>query len=255
MKQRTLLILSIFFLAAFMMIAWTEDVQSASTPDGFDKYLVYMAAGVYDPADPDFVPPSGDFFQREIMGRTDEEIEEDKDNAIAFFAERFGIDVEDPASGVMFISFMLDPRNEYRAYTISRAGVPPSGYVVRDGGYMVSVMNPAGIDLGGEFAGTHVPMGSIVVFGDYNIKRGKQKHGHRHGHGKNKNIIIHYQSLLPILPPNDLGVMPFICEITSEWGTGRAQGISASITLGDGRTHANIRNVLTFPGLGEVPEG
>ncbi len=244
MKQRTFSKLSIFVLGAFIMIASAKDVQSATAPDGFDKYLVYMAAGVYNPSDPDFVPPTGDFFHREIMGRSDEEIEEERDKAIAFFADRFGIDVDDP--GVMFISFMLDPRNEYRAYTISGVGVPKSGYIIRDGGYMVSVVDPAGIDLGGDFTGTNAPIGTFFVYGDYNIKRG-QNHN---------NIIIHYQSLFPVNPPNEHGIGSLICEtIHEDWGTGRAQGVFENVPpLDDGRIHANFRTVLTFSGLGAVPE-
>jgi len=53
-------------------------------PAGFDGFLVYMANGVYDPGQPNPQPGvenceglfcDGGYFQREIMGRSDYEIE------------------------------------------------------------------------------------------------------------------------------------------------------------------------------------
>lgn len=206
------------------------------TPAGFDAFLVYMANGIYDPNDAGYTAPDGDYFQRDIMGRTDEEIEQDRANAIAFFKERFGIDVVDNEN-VMFTSFTFDPRNEYRAYVIAGRDVPPEGWVVRDGGWSVAVINPDGLTLGGEYEGVQVPQGSMMVFGDYNIDVPGED-----------PIIIHYQSGGPIIP-SDQGIQ-FHCELISEdFGHGLAQGISAGSVQDDGLFHANVRNVLTFPGL------
>lgn len=222
--------------------------RGAPTPDGFDKYLVYMAAGQYDPADPTYDAPDGMVFQREIMGRSDAEIAQNRQEAIDFFSERFGIDADSDA-GVMFGPFMFDPRNEYRAYTISGESVPSAGWVIRDGGWAMSVTDPAGLTLGGEFTGQHVPQGTMMVFGDYNIARlGPGNSGGNAAHAE--PLIIHYQSGEPIIPTAS-GAIMFRCELISdEFGHGLAQGISAPQTLPDGTIQANVRNVLTFPGLG-----
>jgi hypothetical protein len=212
--------------------------QEDEIADEFDQVLVYMAAGIYDPDDADYEAPDGDFWHREIMGRTETEIEEDRAAAIDFFIERFGIDPVDN-DDVMFQSFMVDPRNEYRAYVVEGHDVPAEGWVVRDGGWSVAVTNPDGLALGGEFEGVQVPQGSMMVFGDYNIDT-----------VDGEPIIIHYQSGEPIVS-QDAGWIAFRCEIFHEdFGTGLAQGISASSVQEDGMMHANIRNVLTFPGLG-----
>jgi hypothetical protein len=240
-------------LAAFLLTAAGPANPGSPTPDGFDKFLVYMAAGVYDPDEPNPLTP--EVFQREIMGRSDEEIAQDRAAAIAFFNERFGLNLTDPGglftsftvNGVRFASGTFDPRNEYRAYVVSEERVPSSGWVVRDGGWSASVVDPEGITLGGEFAGVHVPQGTAFAFGDYNILRTLPS-------GKEiEPILIHYESGGPIIPNADkAGGFMFRCDLISEeFGHGLAQGIVAGVTLPDGSFQQNVRNVLTFPGLGE----
>jgi hypothetical protein len=54
------------------------------------------------------------------------------------------------------------------------------------------------------------------------------------------------------------GSVYFRCVLRSDsfedFGGGLAQGISAPKTLPDGRRVANVRNILTFPGLGFAAE-
>ena len=234
------LVLAVLLLAG-ASAASAQGVADQRPPAGFDTMLVYLGTGVYDPDDPDYDAPDADFWHREIMGRSDADIAQNRAEALAFFEERFGLDPEQQ-DGLMFVDFMLDPRNEYRAYVSSEAAIPAEGWVVRDGGWMLTVTAPEGVELGGEFAGTHVPEGAFFVFGEYNIDV-----------PGDDPIIIHYRSGSAIVPTDD-GMM-FRCDLThDERGEGLAQGISAPQTLEDGRTHANIRNVLTFPGLGD-PEG
>jgi hypothetical protein len=89
-----------------------------------------------------------------------------------------------------------------------------------------------------------------VVFGDYNIA----DVGPGRGNGKDTNvrppILIHYESTDPIVPNPYLSGIFFQCRlISAEFGTGLAQGISIP-HMKNGKTVANIRNILTFPGLG-----
>lgn len=232
-----LVTLALFTLAA-ASAGWAQGLDAQQPPDGFGVTIVYMGTGVYDADDAGYEAPDGDVFHREIMGRSDAEIAQDRADAVAFFETRFGLN-PDEDEGLMMTDFMLDPRNEYRAYLSSETPIPSEGWVIRDGGWNLSVTDPDGRTLGGEFEGTHVPMGAMFVYGDYNIDV-----------PGDDPIVIHYQSGSPIVMGMD-GMM-FRCEIShSEWGTGLAQGISAPAMLDDGRTHANIRNVLTFPGLGD----
>jgi hypothetical protein len=232
-----------------LAFAQEEPVGVQPTPDGFDKYLVYMAAGVFDP---EAEGPGPEIWHREIMQRSDEEIAENQAQAEAFFMERFGLDFSEVEAvdgvkeieGVTLRDFMLDPNREYRAYTISDEAVPSEGWVVRDGGWMVNFENE--ITLQGNWGGpdgTVVPAGSFVVFGEYNIDV-----------PGGEPIIIHYESGSPISPTEE-GTMMFICDLSHpEWGEGLAQGIVNTEELEDGRSHESIRNILTFPGRGRLGE-
>jgi hypothetical protein len=235
-RRKRFTVLGVVILLALTAVAaaWPH----APTPDPFGKYLVYSAAGVYDPDIPATqalpeVAEYGDlatWFHEGVMGRNQEELEAEEAAADAYFEETFG----DLYTGDL-IAFGVDPRNEYRAYYVSGMRVPSEGWVVRDGGFSTVLMDD------GSFAG-------IAVYGDYNIKVTKQGKG-----GPQPDpIVIHYQSAEPIVPNAD-GSLMFLCELSSEsfddFGGGLAQGISASRTV-DGYTVANIRNVLTFPGLG-----
>ena len=241
-----LLVLALVTLL-FTYASAQEESAVQPTPESFDKYLVYMANGVFDP---DAEGPDGDFWQREIMGRSDAEIAENQAQAEQFFMERFGLDFSQAQlqegskeiEGATMMSFMLNPNREYRAYTISNEAVPSEGWVVRDGGWRVDFSSDVTVygNWGGT-EGTLVPAGSFVVFGDYNIEV-----------PDGENIVIHYESGSPITPNED-GTMMFICDLSHpEWGEGLAQGVVNPGMTEDGRAHANIRNVLTFPGYGRT---
>jgi hypothetical protein len=223
--------MSVLALAASLIIALALPVAAASpgppAPTPFGKYLVYTAAGVYDASVPPAEGDLADWFHREIMGRDDAELAAERSRADDYFAEAFG---ELYTRGSL-TAFGVDPRNEYRAYIISGERVPPEGWVVRDGGFIATLSD-----------------GGDVVFGDYNIKRTKPGKG-----SQPEPLLIHYESTDPIYPQAD-GSLLFRCRLTSDafddFGGGLAQGISDPQVLPEGRTVANIRNILTFPGLG-----
>ena len=65
----------------------------------------------------------------------------------------------------------FDPRNNYRAYTISGMEVPSPGFLVRDGGWNLTI-GPYSEVLHGTYggaAGKLMPAGAAMVFGNYNI--------------------------------------------------------------------------------------
>ncbi|HEY3078727.1 MAG TPA: hypothetical protein VGM69_02355 [Chloroflexota bacterium] len=220
-------------------------------PAGFDRYLVYMANGVFDPATtPDLLP--GDIFQKEVMRRSPKQIAQQEALARRFFEQRFGLNLTDGT--VSFGSFTFNPANNYRAYTIAGEAVPSEGWVVRDGGFMATVVAEGGVALGGQFAGVHVPNGASVVFGDYNILVGEPDG--RAKPGRQREIVLHYRSGDPLIT-DQFGVLAFRCGLVnaetdlgvteSSWA-GMAQGlVRPRQQLPDGTVKVSIRNVLTFP--------
>lgn len=238
-----------------------------TTPhSGFQKHLAYVASG-YDncPGGNDSCvvvdgnvvdafgePVVGEYFERETMGRSLTELEAHRDAAIAFFVNRFGNDIMTLEAGVnneddvwrwveeSITGFTLDPRTGYRAIAISRYVVPTEGYMVRDGGWLIT------------------PGGKTAVFGEYSILR--ERRTVNAFAQTRRDLILHYQSQNLINPnPNPEGPTAFDCELwLGDYDEeepelrGFAQGMFSA------RPVPNIRNILTlndpdradYPGLG-----
>jgi len=225
---------------------------STATPAGFKQMLLYMGTGIYDPNEQEPRPGvtgctglfcDGDYFQKEIMNRTVDEIAQIKNDAKVFFFERFGIDVDDPANTgrVQMEMFTVNPDFEYRVQMASEMKVSSDGWMIRDGGFRLDILDPEGYELGGESQGSFAPAGSAMFFGNYNIlatnKRGNPK----------KEIIISYKSKFPAFSLEN-GSFIFICDMfNEEWGDGLGMGNIRFIPLDDGRIRGNGRNVLSFP--------
>lgn len=239
-------------LAACRLASPAVAAPPTATPTPFDEYLVLMQTGVFDFNAPHPTLPGcfqtfcdGQFFHEVIMGRSPAEILTEEEAARDFFRSRFGADVDDPANaGRLFMtSFMMDPRVLYRVYTWGGRNAPPQGWEVRDGGIFVTVTDPAGFLLGGDFAGLHVPVGTLLFFGNYNFLV-------THPNGKpREELVLRYRSVAPVVPNPD-GLM-IQCELEHpDWGLGLAQVFYTTVPRNDGRTRVNLRNVMTFPGLG-----
>ena len=223
----------------------TGDRQSvAAIPDGFDQYLVYMAQprAVDEPTAVNY--ETFKEFQAEVYGRDDAAIAEFRDEAIDFYAERFGLNfsaaaVETDGSqqidGATLVPSFVAPESEYRAYTIGGMRVPAEGHVVRDSSF--NVMLQPGVTLHGTYGGATgkvAAQGGLLAFGDYNILVPGPGNS-----GNDDEIQIRFRSTGPIVPNAD-GVMTFVCDLSNElWGDGQARGIVTP----DGE----IRNVLAFP--------
>lgn len=216
---------------------WCFDGQAL--PEGFNKYIVYMADAelTFEEAN---APGDFDFWETEIMGRDEAESAEYYQKAVDFFYDKYGVDVE-TSTDVMFNPFYV-PQIDYRAYTMSGRDIPSEGWFVQDGGYMMTITNPNGLALGGEFAGVVATPGAFMVYGDYAIEGTKKKKP-----WKDKTFFIHYESDDVIFPLAD-GSLHFRCVLEHpKWGEGRAQGISAPRPdLNTGMIKMNVRNVLSF---------
>ena len=213
----------------------------APTPTGYDKYITLMANGVYKSVDGSILVDGlfegdGLKFQKYVMGRNNAEIEAWKQRALDFFMERFGVDPIDNED-FYFTGYQIDPKLDYRAFTISDESVPSSGWEVFDGGYVALVTNPDGITLGGEYEGVHVPSGAQLVFGEYKIVSDDYW---------KKPIYLRYQSVQPVIG----GLIR--CEFFSpKYGRGLGGGVNDSRVDEDGVVHGQVNVVVTFSAHGK----
>lgn len=236
---------TIFSLGATGAEAGGERQSVAAVPDGFQQYLTYTAQPreVDEPTEVDY--DTFREFQAEVYGRDEAALADYRQEAIAFYAERFGLDfseapvTEDGSQsidGATLVPSFVAPETEYRAYTIGSERVPSEGYVVRDSGF--NVMLTEGVTLHGEYggsAGRQAPA-SLLAFGEYNILVPGPGDS-----GNDREIVIAFRSTGPIFANAD-GTMVFVCDIESEqWGSGQARGVVTA--------NGEIRNVLTFPAV------
>ncbi len=193
-----------FALMSASVLTNAKGKHLTPVPEGFDQLLVFMGTGIVDPNNLEPFPGvtcaglfcDGDFFNKEIMNRSEEEFAEITVQGKAFFLNRFGIDVDDPAvqERITFTYITLNPDIEYREYIASGTRSAAEGWLVRDGAFTLTVTDPNGLELGGEFAGTSVPAGTNFYFGNYNILE-----TNRAGR-PTKETIIFFQSAEPALP-------------------------------------------------------
>lgn len=234
------------------------DFSRSVAPTGYDGALVYMANGIFDPADPDYVPPTMEDFHRGIMGRDSAAIAERDQEAEDFFDETFGMDFScGPVScdGQYFLSsMMLDPRWNYRAYYIGggemrRYFTSSNGHIVHDGVYISACINPSGCTVGGTYGGpggTNINAGDAVFFGEY-LVQGNGGEISDFDRNDVRNIHITYGSAEPVGGLTEPG-FTFNCRLFSDdFGEGIALGRGDAFALPDGRVQQNIRNMLTFP--------
>ena len=211
-------------------------------PTDLDQMLVFISTTPFHSVDGSFlvdgmVAGDGLNFQMNVLKRSEDEVNASREDAQAFFMQRFGVDTLSP--DVYFTGFEVQPDMNYRAVYLGGRRVPKNGYSVADGGWIVVVTNPDGIMLGGEFTGTHIPAGAMLVKGNYLIERSRYR-----------SILLDYQALKPIIPQAD-GSFAVSCEVFSRaYGEGQAIGATLPFTLADGRVAYNTRNVITFPPYG-----
>lgn len=75
---------------------------------------------------------------------TSKEIQELRQEALAYFHETFGINAQTHAKDVALRLYETNPLAKIRCITLTGHYVPPGGLVVRDGGWMMTIINPNG---------------------------------------------------------------------------------------------------------------
>lgn len=241
-----------------------KDLSAQATPKSLQDYAVFMANGTI-PFEPHpnpaitgcggFIFCDGDYFHRVIMGRDEYETEQESLKARSYFANRFGVDVDNPANvgKIQFFSFYLDPRGNYRVYSMAKEAVPPRGWEIRDGGFAAMVIDPDGFELGGDFAGSGLvmPPEGMLVYGNYNILARPEKPRAHRTIRRNRQIIYSYRSDMPMIT-NDWGELVVNCQISVDGFLdgeldGKAQGMGLPLVPDQSGFTLSWRNVLTIP--------
>ncbi len=252
-----------------VMGAWSATVQADHSgafagvhhplPEGFTMFVTLMGTGLYDWTSPHPEVPNcfqqlciGDYFFDEILGFDDAAKQAFHADALAHWQSRFGIDPTDPVwdGRVMAVPFLADPRVNMRAYSMAGFRIPPAGWTVHDGGWILIVIDPDGIELGGEFAGMYVPANTVFSRGKYVIETRPRTGAWQ------ADVVIDYQARAPI---------PFVpgapamgnCEVLGAtvggedlgWGPGHGQPSQLIVPMPSGEIKTSYRNVVTF-GIG-----
>lgn len=230
-----------------------QDTLNRATPLGYNKYIIIMGNGSYNSPDGTrflngLEGGDGIAFQHKVMGRSDAEIARLEQQAKSFFAQKFGL-YAGSDDRITFTGFQIDPRNNVRAYSVSDEDTPLSGWEVASGGWQMTVVDPEGLTLGGEFAGRaiHVDPGTFFVFGDHKIIRSEEE-----DEGENEDaIVIRFKTGNPYEMPKNGGLVLMDLE-SDEWGKGSIGGSIVNAVSDDGLLQSRLRSVITFPPLPNV---
>lgn len=225
--------------------------KGVTTPDGFESVLILMGTGTIDKHNPEPHPGvincdglicDGEFFQKEIMGRTDAEIAEVAQQAKTFYLERFGLAADDLVANnrATFKSFTLNPDFEYRLQIATGMKAKGEGWIIRDGGFNLTITDPQGVPMAGEMAGRLAKPDDQFLFGSYNIlvtnKKGKPK----------KELVIDYRSRVPAVSDEDgFRLQSFLSS--EEFGEGLVLGTILTRDGADETIKVNGRTVISFP--------
>jgi len=240
---------------------WDRCRVTNPTPPDFVKSMAFIMNGTVVPPDPVTGDPGDEVidptpFWTQVLGRDQDDIEAERNAAVAFFADRFGLDVDDPAmaNSLYLFPFQANRSSNYRAYYIS--GEPPTaeGWEVVDTGWIVAVVDPAGVTMGGEFAGVHAAPGTVMLYGEYYVVPPSDLTDLPFNRRCRRDPIhMRYQAGNPVRP-NEFGEIVFQCDVFHpEWGQGFAQGITYPVIRPDGLQKQNTRNIVTFSGHGDDP--
>ena len=150
-----------------LTMLWAGCAMEAAPPD----YGLFIADGTFDPLDPDVVPPTFEDFFVDALGWPASDVDRAREDARRFFADSYGLDVDAGVTEgrLQWLEYRVDPRANYRVYALPERVVPPEGWPIREVTMSVLVIDPAGMELGGPYAGVWVPPGPVAATGWYQI--------------------------------------------------------------------------------------
>jgi hypothetical protein len=235
-------------IASLLALLLTGGACSPTLPlgAGASQTIDIVADGTFDPnVAPDALPDAvataipgrwaSTYVAETVLGWTPEQIAEDRAAGRAFLADRYGLDVDDPAYAgrLTTVDTTLDPRTGFRVVHSSLFDVPPDGLASWNLATLVVASDPAGVPLGGAFEGETLAAGEAVLFGAYVFPT------------EDGVFRVAYRSLLPAVVQD--GALVWTCEVESDvFGAGVAQGLAVLTPTPDGQVSADIRNHVTF---------
>jgi len=241
--------------ASYLSIAGGSIAQEniTSSPIGFNKVMLFMGTGVIDPSITSPRPGvtgcgggalcDGNHFQRTIMGRDDAQIAAKEQEAKDHFGVEYGVDIDElvAAGRIVFTDFSLNPDYQYRLFMADGVGPNSDGWLIRDGGFLAIVVDPQGIELGGNHVGVTARASFVFMYGEYNILKTNSEGLPM------EEMIIHFRSTTPAIIRED-GSLDFRCSLFHEqWGEGTAHGTTVLDPILGGKLRGNGRTVVTFP--------
>ena len=223
MLRKRLLIVAAIVLAIVLvgsMAVAASMHTTAQAPVGFEQIVLLIATGEYDEAERPENDDLGVWFHEEIMGRTQQEIDELADEADEYFWEQFGDDY-DPDT---LVAFGVDPEVGVRAFAIGGMTVPREGFVVREGGFKADVLVD---EIGGE------EIWGIAVWGEIVI----QPHRLPREREVPEEMVITFRTEEPITRARYTDWTAFEVILESElWGDGWLLAMARETTLDHLRT-------------------
>lgn len=85
-------------------------------------------------------------FLTQLLHMTSREIRDLKTEALEYFQESFGITYEKHQKDIAIRLYETNPMVKLRCvYLSSESYIPPDGFIVRDGGWMMTVINQNGV--------------------------------------------------------------------------------------------------------------
>lgn len=206
---------------------------SSEVPDGYTAMYTQMADGTVDAADPAAFPTAADVYAEKIG----DDFEDWEAGSWEWYQDTFGIDVDDPDNAkrlYVIPTQAVPPDANYRIVMSSEAEVPPEGWPLTDVANGITIVDPEGFELGGEWEGTYVPAGTSFTYGIYGIDTGEEVR------------VAPFRSGVPGAS-NTSGVYAFQCDVLHPTlGDGNA-GVFAHIEqTDDGFLVYDIRATATF---------
>ncbi|ATO33781.1 hypothetical protein F6X50_00055 [Dickeya dianthicola] len=241
--------IAVFSLA--LMASNTHADARLSKPMGFKQVLVFMGTGALDIAKTEPFPGvsgcqgtlcSSDYFYTHIMGLSDSEVAQKREDAISYFNREFGIDVKALVAQkrIELKTYTGNPDGHYRLYSLAGMNLPTEGWIARDGGFYISVLDSNGIPLAGNHRGETATPLNQMYYGSYNILVTSDFH-------KPREIIINYESnALAAISPDRLRTTFNTRTYSNLWGEGQSY-VSYEFELrGSDTVLTNGREVMTF---------
>ena len=201
-------------------------------PEGYSAMYVQVADGSSDPLDPEQNPAAADVYAEHIG----DDFEAWREEGYLWIAETFGLDIFDPSMEGRLVTYeaALSPGARYRVVSSTAEEIPEEGLPIIDIGLSVTVVDPLGMELGGEWEGTFAPPGTGAAYGLYIFDRGEEK------------VVAPFRSRGP-MNSSAIGVSSLECIVEHpELGVGSATVFSEIAQSEQGLFDYDIRTVVLF---------